>query len=790
MELYLTPASINFITQTILFLGITIYLIQINSHSKANFWLSGFYAVMVASSLAGFLAVSSIDWYEFALYLHQILILIALPLLLQFSYNFPEFEQSKKKIAKIGLILSITISLIALLSTIFKLLNIGFFVKNSTTIHITIEVLQIVLLAWIIVNFIGSTFRYAQNEQTTSKKQIYIKPNGRIAKATRGFSLALIFLLLFWVICLLLGQFGLLSLEIYIFTIGTSWTLSIFIFTLINQTTQKATFLLKLIGIIMLTVFTGISAAAWLAAPVSQANYLASYAIPDKQTIHFEQSNATYTITQNEFVFESDIGTQVRFQEQSPISFIKLSATFPYAGKNWTNLNVNQKGYVVFDERELNNFYLDLPNPNHPIIAALYFEDLQITKNSAVFANIAENKSVFTWFLVSPQDNPEETISAQLILFPDGSFDISYSGIRTNFKYSPYLPKDLQQISGFFLGNNDNNPSRIQFNSLLPFTSQSWAGVYQDYYIDFRTFLNQTMSMQLFALLLVIVVTALVFPIFFQNSLWIPIKMIRTGIHHITQDNYQTTLEPRYSDELGQTIMEFNKMVGHLETKQTRYASKISELEEKLTQRSFELKTSIEKLVREVEIRKKLSESLDKSLAQQKKYSTTDELTGINNRARFVEICEEEIKRAKRYNNPLSFTIMDPDYLRMINETYGNATGDEVLKSLVQLVQSKLRETDTIGRIGGEEFAIIMPQTAGKDAVIAANRIRNIVGSQSIMTAKGPVRISTSFGISEMSLEGIFSVDMFFHRANQALDIAKNSGRNSVVLWNPNLEQK
>jgi hypothetical protein len=63
MELYLTPASINFITQTILFLGITIYLIQINSHSKSNFWLSGFYAVMVASSLAGFLAVSSIDWY-------------------------------------------------------------------------------------------------------------------------------------------------------------------------------------------------------------------------------------------------------------------------------------------------------------------------------------------------------------------------------------------------------------------------------------------------------------------------------------------------------------------------------------------------------------------------------------------------------------------------------------------------------------------------------------------------------------------------------------------------------
>ena len=127
MELYLTPASINFITQTILFLGITIYLIQINSHSKSNFWLSGFYAVMVASSLAGFLAVSSIDWYEYAIYLHQIMILIALPLLLQFSYNFPEFDNARKKIAQFGLILSITISVLALLSAIFKILNFRIF---------------------------------------------------------------------------------------------------------------------------------------------------------------------------------------------------------------------------------------------------------------------------------------------------------------------------------------------------------------------------------------------------------------------------------------------------------------------------------------------------------------------------------------------------------------------------------------------------------------------------------------------------------------------------------------
>jgi len=790
MELYLTPASISFITQTILFLAITIYLIQINTHTKANFWLSGFYTVMVASSLAGFMAVSSIEWYEFTFHLHKTLILIALPLLMQFSFYFPELETSDRKNAKSGLILAIFIIFAALICVILKLFQVGFVIKYAEIIHLTIKILQILFLFIILFRFIKLTFRYSQNQQNSSKKAKFFNPTSRVAKATSGFSLSLICLLIVWIISLILGLFGLDALEIFVFSLGTSWSLLFLIFTLINQTTQKASFLIKLIGFVMLTVFTGISAAAWLAASVSQANYLASNATPDRQTIHFEQSNATYSISQDEYLFENDLGNQVTFLNNSSSRLVDLAVTFPFAGKNWNKLVIDQKGFVLFSEKDMGEIKLKLPQQSHPVIAALYLDDLAVTENTVIFASLLDDKSVFTWFLVTPLDNPDQTINAQLVLFPDGSFNISYKGIHSNFKYNPYLPKELTQITGFFLGNNDNNPSRIQFNSLLPFNSEAWSGVYQDYYIDFRSFLDQTMSMQLFALLLVSIVTALVFPIFFQNSLWYPIKMIRSGLQQIIQDNFQTYLEPRYTDELGQTIMEFNQMAKHVEVKRKADETRINELEEKLSHRSSELKISIEKLGREVEYRKKLSEALDKSIAQQKKFATQDELTGINNRAHFVEICEDEIKRAKRYETPLSFVIMDPDYLRMINETYGNATGDEVLRELAQLVQTKLRETDTLGRIGGEEFAILMPQTAGNDAQTAANRIRNIIGSQSLQTSKGPIRISVSFGISEMPSEGIFSVDVLFHRANQALDHAKNQGRNSVVLWNSLLENK
>lgn len=597
-------------------------------------------------------------------------------------------------------------------------------------------------------------------------------------------------LLLFWIASMVLEISNQVSIALFLFTLGTSWALTIFIFTLINQTTRQASFLIKLIGILMLTVFTGIAVAAWLAAPVSQANYLASYAIPDQQTVNFKQSNATYTISQVDYGFDSELGRKLVFSAGQTQSTENLLATFPFAGENWTSVHIDRRGYVIFDKNPIQDIRLTLPHQSQPIIAALYLKDLTLSENNAVFAHLTDEKSVFTWFLVSPLDDPDANVTAQLALFPDGSFDISYSGIRSNFRYSPYFPIGLQQISGFFLGGNDQNPTRIQFNAQLPYTSQTWTGVYQDYYIDFRSFLHQNMMMQLYGLLLVSLVTILIFPIFLHNSLWTPIKKLRGGIHQVIQGNLKTFLEPRYNDEIGQTLVDFNKMTTHLELKNQEAQTNLQDLEEKLSIRTEDLRTSIEKLSREMEARKKLTEAYEKIVAEHKKLAITDDLTGVFNRAHLVSICDDEIKRAKRYKTPLSFILMDPDYLRMINETYGNTTGDEVLRSLAQLVNLKLRETDSFGRIGGEEFAIVMPQTSGEDALIAANRLRNLIGSQMLETTKGPIRLSASFGVVQMPEEGIISVDIFLHRANQAVEHAKHTGRNMTVLWTSQLEKR
>jgi diguanylate cyclase (GGDEF)-like protein len=290
-------------------------------------------------------------------------------------------------------------------------------------------------------------------------------------------------------------------------------------------------------------------------------------------------------------------------------------------------------------------------------------------------------------------------------------------------------------------------------------------------------------------MLLVAILMLLLYPFLINNSLVKPIRTIRNGIAHVIRGDITTTLEPRYSDDLGQTTYEFNQMTRSLQEKYQGYENRILELEEKLAIRTIELKQALDKLSSEISIRKKLKNHLDKLILKYRKLEITDEL-GCYNRAQLLDILEDEIKRAKRYNTMLSFVVVDPDYLRMINETFGFSTGNEVLTILVKLLMNNIRETDILGRIGGEEFAIIMPLTSGKDALIGAARLRNLLGAKPVETKKGQIRLSASFGVVEITKEGIASIDLLLHQVNLALENAKKLGRNQTVLYSASLEKK
>lgn len=158
--------------------------------------------------------------------------------------------------------------------------------------------------------------------------------------------------------------------------------------------------------------------------------------------------------------------------------------------------------------------------------------------------------------------------------------------------------------------------------------------------------------------------------------------------------------------------------------------------------------------------------------------SKTDQLTGLYNRLHFNQLAAKEIQRTQRYQHDLSLVIMDIDFFKKINDTYGHLTGDEVLKEVSSLVQKHLRRFDVLSRWGGEEFALLLPETDLLGAVKVAEKIqllvREYVFNQSIS-------LTLSFGIATYQ-EGMKEVEDLILIADRHLYTAKNTGRDKIVF--------
>lgn len=786
MDLFLTPASISYIAQTIIFLGITVFLVLKNNGTKANFWLGSAYFILIAASLAGFIGVSSLQYQSEGMVFHDTFLVIGLALLTQFANNFSgsKFLSDKKEkfifwVNNLLIIISIFLSV----NYFLRFLH----VVPFELIPIIIKIILILEITWLMIYFIFLTIRLSTSGDKSNWYKRFLHPQGRPAYATQGFGFSIIGLWVFWLTSILLSIYGYNNQAFFIFTLATLWALTFFVISLIDHTIRQGSFYFKFILVVLLTTFTGISVASWITAPANTNNFYSLDSIPNHRTIKFRQNNAVYTISNDGFQFSDDLGVEISFPVGKYSITKNLDFTFPFSGKNWKSIQVNKKGFILMNETPVETNQISSTNNLYPLIATMYVQDLVPSDQSAVFFYSDSEKAIVTWFTNSNDLNKDLWMNTQLLLFPDGSFKISYKDVRMNNIYDPYMPKPMNQVTGFFLGSNDTNPTRVKFNSQLPLTSVNWKGVYQDYYIDFRNYIHWPISMQFIAMLSVFILLVILYPLLINNNLVKPIKALRNGISRITHGDLNVNLEPKYSDDIGQTTYEFNQMTKYLQEKFQQDETKLHGIEEKLTSRTLELKQSLDKLTLEISNRKKLKANLDKLIQQNKKLDVIDEF-GCFSKSHFMALLADEIKRAKRYNSFLSLVIIDPDYLRIINETYGYTTGNEVLFWLSQLIKNNIRETDILGRISGDQFAIIMVQTAGKEAVVGSNRIKNLVGENPVETSKGQVRLSASFGVVELTKEGIGSVDLLVHQATLALDSAKNQGRNRVVLYDKDLE--
>lgn len=165
--------------------------------------------------------------------------------------------------------------------------------------------------------------------------------------------------------------------------------------------------------------------------------------------------------------------------------------------------------------------------------------------------------------------------------------------------------------------------------------------------------------------------------------------------------------------------------------------------------------------------------------AELRRLATTDTLTGVDNRRSFMEKAEHEISRAQRYENPFAMIMVDIDFFKSINDKYGHQTGDLVLQKMAQAIKSALRESDIFGRIGGEEFLIVLIETDRKTALLTGERIRSCIETLSINTEKETIHITVSIGLTFFK-EGD-DISTICKRSDEALYAAKKNGRNCVV---------
>ncbi len=207
-----------------------------------------------------------------------------------------------------------------------------------------------------------------------------------------------------------------------------------------------------------------------------------------------------------------------------------------------------------------------------------------------------------------------------------------------------------------------------------------------------------------------------------------------------------------------------------------RFTGLFRELAHYVTERTQRLETAVaartHELTDEIARRGELE-------AELKRLAATDPLTGAANRRHFHAEATRELARSRRYGRPLALLMLDIDHFKKINDTYGHGAGDEVLRALVGLCHAKLRGQDILGRLGGEEFAILAPECPPERGVVLAERLCRKLAEVRVETEQGAVSFTVSIGVTDCPPEA--PIEDHLERADKALYRAKSEGRNRVV---------
>lgn len=239
--------------------------------------------------------------------------------------------------------------------------------------------------------------------------------------------------------------------------------------------------------------------------------------------------------------------------------------------------------------------------------------------------------------------------------------------------------------------------------------------------------------------------------VFLARSVTAPLGHIVSVVGRIGRGDLTARIEVGADCVLGALVDDINRMAANVA----------------LTQE--DMRRRIDEATRELQIQKLDAE----------REARCDPLTGLNNRRAFLEYAERDVLRALRYDFPVALIMLDLDHFKAVNDTYGHPVGDRVLAAVAEVLRQSTRAVDVVGRLGGEEFAILMPDADAEAALQAAERVRKAVEAL-ILDADGLCLVVTaSFGVA-VYVRADDTIHDLFTRADRALYRAKQAGRNRV----------
>lgn len=243
-----------------------------------------------------------------------------------------------------------------------------------------------------------------------------------------------------------------------------------------------------------------------------------------------------------------------------------------------------------------------------------------------------------------------------------------------------------------------------------------------------------------------------------------PLRKLAERVKHIAQgDGEPVVIDKR--DEIGSIASAFNDLLGELVSSKQRVEHYAVELEHTVEQRTRELRIANEELTRQ---------------------ATHDALTGLPNRKLFNDRLQQGVLFAQRSQSQMVLMFVDLDRFKWVNDTFGHAAGDELLKQASRRIQSCLREGDTVARLGGDEFTVILAGTSLNIAEVADRILKELTTPFDLPSAE-QTQISGSIGIAVYPEDGATAEKLLLH-ADQAMYRAKKAGRATYRFWNAGMD--